>query len=316
MNKHKVLLICLTLLLSACYRIPDKIEPNLHYAVQDHYLKYLSPPFLPITPTEKETAWGQEYLIGQRFAKDLDLYRAITTFKRSEYLIPQGETKRLFEIQYQIILCYYLGKRYADAITSYNHSRLYTISPSFPAYHDLLIILYESYLQTDDRVKADHILRALKNHFPETAKKLDLATILIKGKLAPIEKEASNNPSQTYISEILTTYEAKKKSISKAQTLNMILPGSGYLYVGQKQSALTAFLLNGLFIAATAHFFHKGQIAAGIITASFETGWYFGGIYGAGESAKLYNERLYESLAYPALSRNHLFPVLMLKYGF
>ena len=96
----------------------------------------------------------------------------------------------------------------------------------------------------------------------------------------------------------------------------MILPGAGYLYVGQKQSAVTAFLLNGLFIAAAVHFFCKWEIAAGVITTSFEAGWYFGGIYGAGESAKLYNERVYEDLAYPALNRNGLFPVLMLQYGF
>jgi len=57
-------------------------------------------------------------------------------------------------------------------------------------------------------------------------------------------------------------------------------------------------------------------LAAGIITTSFEAGWYFGGIYGAGESAKLYNERLYEKAVYPAMNRHSLFPVLMLKFGF
>lgn len=316
MKFHTLGLLCLLLFLSACYRVSDKLEPQVNYAVQDRYLKHLPSAFPPLTEREKEEAWGKEYLLGQRFAEDLDFYRAITTFKRSEYLIPQKEHERLLEVQYQMVLCYYLGKRYENAIAAYNHSRLYTVNTSFPAYHDLLIILYESYLETEDETKAEHALRTLKRYYPETAKKLELATVMIDGDLCAIEKESLNDPSKTYLAEILTEYEAKKKSINKAQTLNMVLPGAGYLYVGQKQSAITAFLLNGLFIAATVHFFNKGHVAAGIITASFEAGWYFGGIYGAGESAKLYNERLYEDLAYPALNRDGLFPVLMLKYGF
>lgn len=306
----------MVVLLSSCYRVSDKLEPQVNYAVQDRYLKQLPPVFSPLTSEEKKEAWGKEYLLGQRFAQDLDFYRAITTFKRAEYLLPDDETERLLEIQYQMLLCYYLGKRYEDAIQSYNHSKLYTTTIAFPAYHDMLIILYECYVETEDEAKAEHTLRTIRRYYPETAKKLELATVMIEGDLYAIERESQQDPSKAYLSEILTEYDAKKKSVKKAQTLNMILPGAGYLYVGQKQSAITAFLLNGLFIAAAVHFFNKGEIAAGVITTSFEAGWYFGGVYGAGESAKLYNERVYEDLAYPALNRNGLFPVLMLKYGF
>ena len=109
---------------------------------------------------------------------------------------------------------------------------------------------------------------------------------------------------------------SRKSRSQKPKTLNAFLPGAGYLYVGQKQSAMTAFLLNGLFIAAAVHFFNHKQYAAGAITLSFETGWYFGGIYGAGESAKLYNERVYERHAYSVLNQEKLFPLLMLRYGF
>lgn len=314
--KSKLLLILMVGLLSSCYRVSDKLEPQVNYAVQDRYLKQLQPAFPPLTSEEKKEAWGKEYLLGQRFAQDLDFYRAITTFKRAEYLLPDDETERLLEIQYQMLLCYYLGKRYEDAIQAYNHSKLYTTTIVFPAYHDMLIILYECYVETEDEAKAEHTLRTIRRYYPETAKKLELATVMIEGNLYAIERESQQDPSKAYLSEILTEYDAKKKSVKKAQTLNMILPGAGYLYVGQKQSAITAFLLNGLFIAAAVHFFNKGEIAASVITTSFEAGWYFGGIYGAGESAKLYNERVYEDLAYPTLNRNGLFPVLMLKYGF
>lgn len=316
LTKVRCLLLLSLLLLSSCYRVPDKIEPQVNYNVQDRYLKQLPAPFPPLTSQEKREDWGREYLLGQHFAQDLDFYRAITTYKRAEYLIPLHESERKLELQYQMILCYYLGKRYEEVIVTYNHSKLYTVNPSFPAFHDLLVILYESYLETDQESKAEHTLRTLQRYYPDTAKKLELSTAMIEGDLPALKEETYHDPSKEYLTEILTEYEAKKKSVKKAQTLNMLIPGSGYLYVGQKQSAITSFLLNGLFIAAAVHFFNKGHVAAGIITVSFETGWYFGGIYGAGESAKLYNERLYEDLAYPALNRNGLFPVLMLKYGF
>ena len=181
--KSKLLLVLMVALLSSCYRVSDKLEPQVNYAVQDRYLKQLPPAFPPLTSEEKKEAWGREYLLGQRFSQDLDFYRAITTFKRAEYLLPDDETERLLELQYQMLLCYYLGKRYEDAIQSYNHSKLYTTTIAFPAYHDMLVILYECYIETQDGAKAEHTLRTIRRYYPETAKKLELATIMIDGDL-------------------------------------------------------------------------------------------------------------------------------------
>ena len=311
-----IIIALFTLVFSGCYRVPDKIDPEVNFVVQDTYLKQLPPAFPPLSLSEKASPWGQEYLIAQKFAEKLDLYRAITTFKRAEFLLPKDDHSRLPEIQYQILLSYYLGKRYEEAVSEFVHSDLYGATKEFPAYHDLLIIMYESYLEIGDAQKADYILKIIGHHYPDTAKRLEISTALIDGdlkKLCMIQKE---DPSKTYISDLLETYESKKKSVKKAQTFNAILPGAGFLYVGQKQSALTSFLLNGLFIWASVHFYMKGNYAAGAIFTSFETGWYFGGIYGAGESAKLYNERLYEEHAYPILNKHGGFPVLMLRFGF
>jgi hypothetical protein len=318
MNKKYVLsaLFLLLLTLFSCYKVSDKLEPQINYSVQDRYLKHLPPAFPPLNREKAKEEWGKEYLIGQKFAKELDLYRAITTFKRAEFLLPPNTIDRLQEIHYYILLSYYLGKRYEEVLQTFNHSPLYRTEESFSAYHDLLIILYESYLATHNPSKAETILRIIEYHYPETAKKLHISTAIIEGNLDLLQQAAEDDPSKTYLSNILTTYETDKKSISKAKSLNALFPGAGYLYVGQKQSAITSFLLNGLFIAATIHFFSKGEVAAGIITLSFEAGWYFGGIYGAGQSAKLYNERLYEKIAYPALNQNRLFPILMLRFGF
>ena len=48
-------------------------------------------------------------------------------------------------------------------------------------------------------------------------------------------------------SDIKKIYTENWKSPTKARWLNGILPGAGYSYIGQKQTALTSFLINALF---------------------------------------------------------------------
>ena len=54
---------------------------------------------------------------------------------------------------------------------------------------------------------------------------------------------------------------------------------------------------------------NQGNIAAGLITASFETGWYFGGINGAGLAAQEFNQRMYEVNTKEIMFQNRLFPI-------
>jgi hypothetical protein len=301
--------------LAACQRVPDQVEPHLNYAVQDKYLEHLPrSPFPPLTPQERAEDWGKEYLVGMGFAHELNLYQAIVAFKRGTFLVTDKERK--CEMQYEILLCYYLGKKYADVIDTFEHSDLKRINPNFPTLHDLLVMLYESYLVEKQETNAAHTFELIRHYYPETAEKLTISTVLSEGHVTLIPALAEQYPDAPYLNTFLAEYAAQKKSPATAQFLNSTLPGAGYLYLGQNQSALTAFLLNGLFIAGSAYAFERGNIPVGIILASFEAGWYFGGIYGAGLEAKFYNERLYEKLATPMMNQNGLFPVLMLQYTF
>jgi hypothetical protein len=301
---------------SGCQRVSDKIEPTVSYSVQDKYILALPSPFPPLSEEEKGKDWGREMQVGFGFAHQLDLYQAITAFKRAEILIPQAEKTRSLEIQYEILLCYYMGKKRKDVIHTFDHSELRHAEQSFPALHDLLLILYEAYQQEKMDSQAERTLRLIQHYYPEEASKLVLSDVLFRGDIPAIKEIAHAPPPKTYLDDFLVHYESQKKSVGKAQGLNAILPGAGYLYLGQNQSGATAFLLNGLFIAASVYFFEQGNIAAGVIFTGFEAGWYFGGIYGAGLEAKAYNERLYESIATPMMARERLFPALMLNYAF
>lgn len=299
--------------MGGCHRLSEHIEPKIDYAVQDRYLQNLPSPFIPLTEGEKKEGWGREAEIGFAFAHQLDLYQAITAFKRALILLPAQEKTRKLELEYEILLSYYFGKKYTDVAYTFETTALRFADTEFPAFRDMLLVLYDSYMHLGRVERADQIRGLIRYYYPDTEEKLLLSAALTAGDIEQLEPLRADNP---VVNTILTTYNQERKSISKAQWLNTALPGAGYLYVGQRQTAVTAFLLNGLFIGASYYFFHQGNIPAGVIFTSFEAGWYLGGIYGAGEEAKFYNERLYEKTATPLMNREGLFPALMIQHAF
>lgn len=304
------------LLFSSCYRVPDRIDPHVSYQLQDQHLKALSSAFAPLSEEEKRSDWGKEMLIAKCFVEELDLYRAVSTFKRALFLVPCDDEKRRQEIEYDIVFCFFLGKKYDEAIEAFEKSDLANVDKSFPAYRDLLLVLYECYKEMEEKEKEARILELMETSYPQTGEELTLSEAIRDGHIETIQYFADRFNGPSYLSALLDNYLENKKSVPKAQFFNALCPGAGYFYIGQYKSALTAFFLNGLFIAAAYEFFHHGHTAGGIITLGFEAGWYFGGIYGAGEEAKYYNERLYERQATATLNQQKLFPVLMLEHSF
>lgn len=304
------------LFLAACARTSQGIDPQVNYTIHQRYLQELPPAFAPLDPLEQSSDWGKEYRIGRELARSLDFYRAITAFRRAEILAPPELTARKLELQYEILLCYYLGKRYSDVDTAYQQSNLAKVDPTFPAFNDLLLILYDTYDQLGDEDKACYILELIEGHTPGRYATLSLSSAMRQGDIDTLYAFTDLKPERPYLDSLLACYEENKKSPSLASGLNAILPGAGYLYLGQTQTAITAFLMNGLFIASSVYFFQHGPLAAAIITTGFEVGWYIGGIQGASYQAKFYNERLYESTVTPVMNREKLFPVFMLQHSF
>ena len=105
-----------------------------------------------------------------------------------------------------------------------------------------------------------------------------------------------------------------RKSPALAGILSGVLPGAGHLYVGKPGQAVTAFLLNGLFLAGAAYAFHQGLEATGVILLYFETGWYLGTINSAVTAARDANrdqqqtfiDRLSTTYALPPLTLTQL----------
>lgn len=309
-----IIILCLSCL--GCQQNNCVIEPTICYSPPSHLIDRLPTPFKKLTAEEASQDWGKELNLGKAFAHEMDLYRALTCFKRARFLIPREEEQRLMEIEYEIFLAYFLGNKYQEAVETFENSQLIRVPEDFPALHDLLITLYEAYIQVDQPERACRILGLISLTDTETAINLDLGTKIVTYDIPEIIQASERYSNKDSIDIFLTTYQIEAKSLSKARALNAVLPGAGYLYVGQKKAALTSLVINTLFIAAAYQLFERGYVPAGLIITSLEMGWYFGGINGAGLAAKEYNERLYENLGKQLLIQDRLFPILMIQKGF
>lgn len=306
------------MLLSACILVSCSInnciefQPEICFFPSERLINSLPSSFPPLNEEELQSEWGKELYIGLRFVEEADYYRAISSFKRAQFTIP-FDNPRKEQIEFSIFQAYYLAGKYDDALFVFDTCGLSAISMQFPALDDLLLMLYESYIQTNQIEHALRILCLIEARDHEKAQKAKLHLLLQNGDLPLLDKEAEQNAE---LNSLLGSYYSYAKSPRKARWLNAILPGAGYYYVGQQKSAFTAFVINALFAAAAYKFFDEGYWAAGLITAGIEAGWYFGGINGAGLAANEYNERLYECQAKDFMIRQKLFPVLMFQYAF
>lgn len=328
MWRRLILLITLLAFSAGCSRVPRQIEPLIQAPLHPKEIQrenrcllrlpqdFSVSPFPSLSEEERCTDWGKEYAMALYFADDFDLYRAITGFKRALFLLPDEERARRLEIVYATALAYFLGQKYVEVIYAVESTELVNVDDSFPAFPDLLLILFESYDQLGRGEHAAHILNLIEQKDPLQARKLTLLTAVKRADFETLGCIAQNESSHSYIENILNGYRKEEKSIFKAQVSNALLPGAGYWYVGLHGTAVTAFIINALFIAAAAHFIADGNAAAGAITLSLEGGWYFGGIAGAGYAAKTYNEQLYCKYANKITQREGYFPVVMLKYTF
>ncbi len=302
-----------TLFTACCCKESCEIEPNIQFCTPVHVIENLPSAFPELTKEELKEDWGKELLIANKFARESDLYRAITSYKRALILLTPDHIQRQQQIEYDIILSYYLGGKYQEAVEAFEKSSLTTVSSHFMAFDNLLQMLYDSYVQAGQSKKAEKVYELIEKLRPETALNLKHGQDVLNANLCALQNPRCPNEHLTYFME---SYGINAKSINKAKTLNAILPGAGYYYIGQKNTAITAFIINSLFIAAAYYFFDHGNWAAGAITTSLEMGWYLGGINGAGLGAKEFNEHFYEALAKDYMIKQHLFPVLTFQTSF
>ena len=302
--------------LVGCSLPVEKLNPTIVYTPPAHQIEHLPSAFPPLSQEELDTPWGRELYLGNGFAKESDFYRAITCYRRALLLLPVEEIERQLQLDQDILTCYYLGGKYQEVLDVFETSPLTQVSPKYPGFRNLLLILYHSYLKLGLESKAEALLQKIDKLSPDTASDLALFRDLTKADLIHLDQQLSAHRNHAQIQSLFDTYRHQAKSPKTARILNGLLPGAGYFYIGQKKAAFTSFVINTLFIAASYQFFHVGYPFAGAITTGMEMGWYLGGINGAGLGAQEYNDRLYEGVAKKILIEQQSFPLMMWETSF
>lgn len=309
-------LILLLIVQTGCSPSCHKMEPQIHCPLPACRISLQPSAFPPLSDEERKLEWSQELIIGNAFAKECDFYRAITCYKRALVLLPPCAVERRLQVDYDLVLCYYLGGKYQEALNIFESTELSQADTNFPAFNNLLLIVYDAYLMSNQEDKACCVLEVIRKFSPESSEDLSLYQTLKEGDVDASRCLIEQHRDAEKMKRDFAFYDQFAKSPKKARLLNAILPGAGYYYVGQRRSALTSFIINTLFTAAAYQFFRRGYPAAGAITASFEAGWYFGGINGAGIEAEEFNTRLYEGVSRKILNDHYCFPVLMFETTF
>lgn len=312
MRSLVLVFVLLSLGLEGCVCRNEPIEPSVCYTPPAGRIAILPSPFEPLSSSERRQEWGKELVIAEAFAKEMDGYRAITAYRRASILLPPEASARRQQIDYGIVLSYFLAQRYNETVEAFETSSLVNVDASFPAYRNLLILLYSSYQKLCQSERSERVMELLHQVDDATARDLELSRALEQADFSLLQ----TRPQEHKVSSLLACYCSQSKSPAKARALNSVLPGAGYWYVGQHNTAITSFLLNALFVWASVEFFHHHDVAAGLIALGFEGGWYFGGINGAGLAAKQYDEQLYACLAKESMVKEKLFPILMFTVGF
>ena len=239
------------------------------------------------------------YAFGRHLLELGDYYRAITELKRFSLLFPddpqQPAAQALLGLAYEAA---------ADDDTATAYFRRLQQSDNGDISRLALYKLGEMRLQRRQYPQAARLFQRFLTQYPQgplvdrTRYLLGVAHALENDAPAAKRHLATLAPDGPWIDRAQALHDTLEtaaplpsKSPRVAGVLAGVLPGAGHLYLGKPRHAITAFLLNGLFIAGATVSFLEGMEAVGVILLYFETGWYLGNINSAKEGAREFNRR-------------------------
>lgn len=239
--------------------------------------------------------------IADAFMEQGEYYRAITEYKK--YLILFPDSVRADYASFRIGMAYYKGEEYRDAARSFSSMReKYPESAhALPARYQegfsrWKLKEYESARVTFEAIAEDH---PESGYAPRALAASSLVALdedkpeISRAALQRFADRYPGHPGAENVKEALSLLDRyqdlPQKSPVLAGFLSAILPGSGYMYAKHYGDGVTAFLINGLFIAGAVTGFHQENYAVGTIVAGVGLPFYFGNIYGSANAARKWN---------------------------
>lgn len=260
--------------------ILDSPLPTPRFSVSTHSL---------FTPT-----YDLEYASGKSFLNDKLFYPTITCFKKAELLATTAQEKS--QAHYGLIFTYFIAKKWDQLKKLYTSGIVEQLDKSAPYFQDAILMFYIALKEEN----MPFVSQNLKNWL--------YCNQELKTKLELYDAISQANFSVASFNEHFKIYKANEKSQTLSGMLNLVLPGSGYLYIGQKQTALTCFCLISLLLFSFYYAVKNRHFAQSILIFSLFSGFYFGSIVGAKLGAITWNQSLYNAIFDPVLKDNQLYP--------
>ncbi len=238
--------------------------------------------------------------LADAFMAEGEFYRAVTEYKKFTILFPGS--KKMDYALYGIGLAYYYGDEYEQAARVFaSIGTRYAGSGYVPAAYYREGVSYQRLGQPENAAAAFEKVVAA-GPASEYARLALLGKSLAKFDLDDIpesrrelERFIESYPRDAKTGKVrdaitlLDGYpESPQKSPLAAGVMSALIPGSGHIYAGHTGDGVTAFFLNGLFIAGTIAAIHQENYAVAGVVGVIGLPFYIGNIYGAANAAKKY----------------------------
>ncbi len=238
--------------------------------------------------------------LGDAFMEEGEYYRAVTEYKRLLILFPKSVMADY--ALYKIGMAYFHGGEYEQADRTFALFRSkYRESPYFAsaAYQQGLSNWRLNRLDKAEEALDTAAAGASQDEKRQAVFSKSLVE-LDRGNPVGSQKELAGflaqNPQDAKaggIRKALTLLDQKGESSLKspllAGTMSALLPGSGHIYAEHYGDGITAFFLNGLFIAGTVIAVKQENYAMAGVAGVIGLPFYLGNIYGAANAANKWN---------------------------
>jgi len=239
--------------------------------------------------------------IADAFMEEGEYYRAITEYKKFLILFP--DSAKADYAAFEIGMAYFKGEEYGAAVRSFVAVREKYPESGYAIQAGYLEGYSQWKLKNYDRARA--ALETLVEQHPDSEYAPRSLVVICLAALDENRAEVSRQALNRFLGRYpghhgeenvkeagvqLDRYqELPEKSPVLAGVMSAILPGSGYIYAEHYGDAITAFLINGLFIAGTITAIHQENYAVAGIVGGIGVPFYLGNIYGSANAAKKWN---------------------------
>jgi outer membrane protein assembly factor BamD (BamD/ComL family) len=239
--------------------------------------------------------------IADAFMEEGEYYRAVTEYKKFMILFP--DSGKADYASFEIAMAYFKGEEYGAAARSFLALREKYPESGYAIPASYLEGYSQWKLKNYDRARA--ALEPLVEQHPESEYAPRSLVVISLAALDENKVEVSRqalkrfldrypgHPGEENVREAVVQLdryqELPEKSPVLAGVMSAILPGSGYIYAEHYGDGITAFLINGLFIAGTVAAINQENYAVAGIVGGIGVPFYLGNIYGSANAAKKWN---------------------------